>query len=225
MAPKIKPATKPRSPLSRERVLLAAVALADEHGIESLSMRRLGDVLGVEAMSLYNYVANKDELLDGMVDLVFGEIDLPAGGADWKTAMRERAQSARQAVGRHRWVIVLMSTRTSPGPATLRHHDAVIGTLRAAGFSVAMTAHAFSALDSYIYGFALQEATLPLGDTEEETVEVAQMMMAQVSADEYPHLTEFSVEHILQPGYDFGDEFGFGLDLILDGLENTREAA
>ena len=225
MAPKTKPATKPRSPLSRERVLLAAVALADEHGIASLSMRRLGDVLGVEAMSLYNHVANKDELLDGMVDLVFGEIDLPVGGADWKTAMRERAQSARQALGRHPWAIVLMSTRTSPGPATLRHHDAVIGSLRAAGFSVALTAHAFSALDSYIYGFALQEATLPLGDTEEETAEVAQMMMAQVPADEYPHLTEFTVEHILQPGYDYGDEFGFGLDLILDGLEKTREAA
>jgi AcrR family transcriptional regulator len=206
-------------------VLLAAVALADEHGIASLSMRRLGDVLGVEAMSLYNHVANKDELLDGMVDLVFSEIDLPVGGADWKTAMRERAQSARQALGRHPWAIVLMSTRTSPGPATLRHHDAVIGTLRAAGFSVALTAHAFSALDSYIYGFALQEATLPLGDTEEETAEVAQMMMAQVPADEYPHLTEFTVEHILQPGYDYGDEFGFGLDLILDGLEKTREAA
>ena len=225
MAPKTRPATKPRSPLSRERVLLAAIALADEHGIASLSMRRLGDVLGVEAMSLYNHVANKDELLDGMVDLVFGEIDLPVGGADWKTAMRERAQSARQALGRHPWVIVLMSTRTSPGPATLRHHDAVIGTLRAAGFSVALTAHAFSALDSYIYGFALQEATLPLGDTEEETAEVARMMMAQVPADEYPHLTEFTVEHILQPGYDYGDEFEFGLDLILDGLEKTRQAA
>ena len=225
MASKTKPAAKPRSPLSRERVLLAAVALADEHGIASLSMRRLGDVLGVEAMSLYNHVANKDELLDGMVDLVFSEIDLPVGGADWKTAMRERAQSARQALGRHPWAIVVMSTRTSPGPATLRHHDAVIGTLRAAGFSVAMTAHAFSALDSYIYGFALQEATLPLGDTEEETAEVAQMMMAQVPADEYPHLTEFTVEHILQPGYDYADEFGFGLDLILDGLEKTLEAA
>ena len=134
MAPKTKPATKPRSPLSRERVLLAAVALADEHGIASLSMRRLGDVLGVEAMSLYNHVANKDELLDGMVDLVFSEIDLPVGGADWKTAMRERAQSARQALGRHPWAIALMSTRTSPGPATLRHHDAVIGSLRTAGF-------------------------------------------------------------------------------------------
>ncbi len=185
-------------------------------------MRKLGDALGVEAMSLYNHVANKDQLLDGMVDLVFAEIDLPSGEADWKTAMRERAQSARQALGRHPWAIALMSSRTSPGPATLRHHDAVIGSLRAAGFPIAMAAHAFSALDSYIYGFALQEATLPLGDTEEETVEVAQMMMAQVPTDQYPHLTELTVEHILQPGYDYSDEFAFGLDLILDGLERTR---
>ncbi len=218
MAPKTKPATKPRIPLSRERVLLAAVAFADEHGIGSLSMRKLGDVLGVEAMSLYNHLSSKDQLLDGMVDLVFGEIDLPASGADWKIAMRERAQSARRALRRHPWAIALMSTRTSPGPATLRHHDAVIGSLRAGGFSVSLAAHAFSALDSYIYGFALQEATLPFGESEEETAEVARMMMAQVPADEFPHLTEFTIEHILQPGYDYGDEFAYGLDLILDGL-------
>jgi AcrR family transcriptional regulator len=224
MAPKTKPAARPRIPLSTDRVLLAGVAFADERGIASLSMRKLGEVLGVEAMSLYNHVANKDQLLDGMVDLVFGEIDLPVGRADWKTAMRVRAQSARQALGRHPWAIALMSTRSSPGPATLRHHDGVIGNLRAAGFSVAMAAHAFSALDSYIYGFALQEATLPFGDNEEETVEVAQMMMAQVPADEYPHLTEFTLQHVLQPGYDYGDEFGFGLDLILDGLDKASEA-
>lgn len=224
MAPKTKPGVKPRASLNREKVLVAAVAFADERGIASLSMRKLGEVLGVEAMSLYNHVANKDQLLDGMVDLVFGEIDLPAGGADWKTAMRERAQSARRALRRHPWAITLMSTRTSPGPATLRHHDAVIGSLRAGGFSIILAAHAFSALDSYIYGFALQEASLPFGDTEEETVEVAKTMMAQVPANEYPHLTEFSVEHFLQPGYDYGEEFPFGLDLILDGLETTSEA-
>ena len=138
--------------------------------------------------------------------------------------MGERAESARQALLRHPWAIALMSTRTSPGPATLRHHDAVIGSLRAGGFSIQLTAHAFSALDSYIYGFALQEATLPLGDTEQETAEVAKMMMAQVPAADYPHLTEFTVEHILQPGYDYGAEFAFGLDLILDGLGNARDA-
>ncbi len=225
MASKTKPANRPRIPLSRERVLRAAVAFADEHGIASLSMRKLGEVLGVEAMSLYNHVANKDQLLDGMVDLVFAEIDLPEGGADWKTAMRDRAESARQALRRHPWAIALMSTRTSPGPATLRHHNAVIGSLRAAGFSIQLAAHAFSALDSYIYGFALQEATLPLGDTAEDTAEVAQTMMAQVPADEYPHLTEFTLEHILQPGYDYGEEFGFGLDLILDGLGGARDSS
>jgi AcrR family transcriptional regulator len=210
--------------LSRERVLSAAVAFADENGIASLSMRKLGEAVGVEAMSLYNHLANKEELLDGMVDLVFAEIDLPEGGTDWKTQMRERAESARQALRRHPWAINLMSTRTSPGPATLRHHNAVIGSLRRGGLSIQMAAHAFSALDSYIYGFALQEATLPLGETEEETLEVAQMMMAQVPVDEYPHLTEFTIEHILQPGYDFGDEFAFGLDLILDSLETRARS-
>jgi AcrR family transcriptional regulator len=222
MTPPTKPAVATRIPLSRDRVLRAAVGFADVNGIESLTMRKLGEAVGVEAMSLYNHVANKGDLLDGMVDLVFSEIDLPSGGADWKTAMRERAESARQALGRHPWAIALMSTRTSPGPATLRHHDAVIGSLRTAGFSVTMAAHAFSAIDSYIYGFALQEATLPLGDTEEETAEVARMMMAEFPTGEYPHLTEFSVEHVLQPGYDYGDEFVFGLNLILEGLENAH---
>jgi AcrR family transcriptional regulator len=225
MARTTKPVTAPRTPLSRERVLRTAVEFVDANGIGTLSMRKLGEALGVEAMSLYNHVANKDELLDGMVDLVFAEIQLPDIGAGWKTAMRRRAESARQALGRHPWAINLMSTRTSPGPATLRHHDAVIGSLRAGGFSIAMTAHAFSLLDSYIYGFALQEATLPMGDTEDETAEVAKMMMAQVSPDEYPHLTELTVEHILQPGYDYGDEFHFGIDLILDGLERARDGA
>ncbi len=219
MARPTKPAPPARVPLSRDRILAAGVAFADDHGIASLSMRKLGDELGVEAMSLYNHVANKDELLDGMVDVVFGEILVPPGAADWKTAMRERAQSARQALGRHPWAIALMSTRTSPGPAILRHHDAVIGSLRAAGFTVALAAHAFSLLDSYIYGFALQEATLPFGETEEETAEVARTMLAEVPADTYPHLTELTVEHILRPGYDYGDEFAFGIDLILDGLE------
>lgn len=222
MAPRKKPTTD-RTPLSRERILGAAVAFADQNGIASLTMRKLGEVLGVEAMSLYNHVANKDDLLDGMVDLVFGEVDLPSGGGDWKTAMRTRAQSARQALGRHPWAIALMSSRTSPGSATLRHHDAVIGSLRTAGFSIDRAAHAFSALDSHIYGFALQEATLPLGETEEETAEVARMMVQQFPRELYPHLYEFTIEHILKPGYDYSAEFEFGLDLILDGLERERE--
>ncbi len=225
MAPPRKPPAGRRLPLSRERVLRAGVSYADKHGIGVLSMRKLGQALGVEAMSLYNHVANKDELLDGMVDLVFAEIELPAPGDEWKTAMRQRAVSARKALSRHPWAIALMSTRTSPGPATLRHHDAVIGSLRAAGFSVALTAHAFSALDCYVYGFALQQATLPLGDTEQETAQVAHMMMEPFAAEQYPHLTELTVEHILQPGYDHGNEFEFGLDLVLNGLEEARDTA
>jgi AcrR family transcriptional regulator len=211
-------------PLNRERVLRAAVALADESGTGSLSMRKLGDALGVEAMSLYNHVANKGDLLDGMVDFVFSEIDLPAGGADWKTSMRQRAISVRHALARHPWAIGLMESRTSPGPATLRHHDAVIGSLRQGGFSIEMAAHAYSILDSYIYGFALQEASLPF-DTAEETADVAEMIFKQLPPDEYPYLTELTVEHVLQPGYDYGNEYEFGLDLILDGLERARDTA
>jgi AcrR family transcriptional regulator len=213
-----------RTRLSRERVLGAAVAFADERGIESLSMRKLGEALGVEAMSLYNHVANKDELLDAMVDIVFGEVGLPDREVDWKTAMRRRAVSARHVLARHRWAIGLMESRTSPGPATLRHHDAVIGCLRGAGFSVALAAHAFSLLDSYIYGFALQEASLPF-DTAEQTAEVAEMILPSMQPDEYPHLTELAVEHVLQPGYSYGNEFEFGLDLILDGLELATRMA
>jgi AcrR family transcriptional regulator len=151
----------PRTPLTSERVLQAAVALADREGVGSLSMRRLARELGVEAMSLYHHVPGKQALLDGMVDLVFGEIELPAADGDWKAAMRRRAVSAREVLARHPWAIALMESRHTPGPANLRHHDAVLGCPRQAGFPVALTAHAYSILDAYIYGFALQEASLP----------------------------------------------------------------
>ncbi|MCW2500030.1 MAG: putative transcriptional regulator, TetR family protein [Frankiales bacterium] len=206
--------------LTRERVLRAAVGLADTGGIDALTMRRLGEELGVEAMSLYKHVANKDDLLDGMIDSVFGEIYLPAGGTDWRSSMHQRAISVREVMARHRWAVGLMESRTAPGPATLRHHDAVLGTLREAGFSVELAAHAFSALDSYLYGFALQERSLPF-DTAEQTAEAAELILAQLPADDYPHLTELVREHVLQPGYDYGNEYAFGLDLILDGLERA----
>ena len=208
----------PRKPLTTERVLQAAVALADREGVGSLSMRRLARELGVEAMSLYHHVPGKQALLDGMADLVFGEIELPADDADWKAAMRRRAVSAREVLARHPWAIALMESRRTPGPANLRHHDAVLGCLRRAGFPVALTAHAYSILDAYIYGFALQEASLPF-DTPEETAEVAAEIFDAFAAGAYPHLTELATEHVLQPGYDYGDEYDFGLELILDGLE------
>jgi AcrR family transcriptional regulator len=209
-----------RPPLSRERIMQAAVALADASGFESLTMRRLGEALGVEAMSLYHHVAGRDDLLDGMIDVVFAEVDLPDGELGWRAALRQRSISVRAVLSRHRWAIGRMESRTSPGPATLRQHDAVIGCFRSAGFSVPLAAHAFSAIDSYVYGFALQERSLPF-DTPEETAELATVMLAQFPADEYPHLAELTSEHVLRPGYDYGEEFEFGLDLVLDGLERA----
>jgi AcrR family transcriptional regulator len=209
-----------RAPLSRDQVLRAAVTLADEGGSGALSMRKLGQALGVEAMSLYNHVADKGDLLDGMIDVVFGEIGLPGDDGGWKQAMRRRAISAREVLGRHRWAIGLMESRRSPGPATLRHHDAVLGCLREAGFSVELTAHAYSLLDSYIYGFALQEASLPF-DTGEEAAQVAQDISAMMPGGEYPYLAEIAAVHVLQPGYQYGQEFETGLDLILDALERA----
>jgi len=217
--PAAEPASPRRPPLSRDQVLRAAVTLADRGGIQALSMRKLGEALGVEAMSLYNHVTGKSDLLDGMIDIVFSEIDLPSG-AGWKQAMRQRAISARQALGRHRWAIGLMESRSTPGAATLRHHDAVLGCLRAAGFSLELTAHAYSVLDSYIYGFALQEASLPFGSAQ-EAVPVAQEIAGGLPAGEYPHLTELAMGHVLKPGYDYGNEFEIGLDLILDSLDRA----
>jgi AcrR family transcriptional regulator len=217
MSKPVRDSPRPRPALSRERVLRGAVTVADAGGLAGLTIRSLAEELGVKPMSVYHHVANKDEILDGIVDLVFNEIELPPADGAWRSAMRRRAESARQALKRHPWAIGLMESRTAPGHATLRHHDAVIGALRAGGFSVEMTAHAYALLDSYVYGFALQEASLPFKGP--ETVgEVAEPMMRQFPAGEYPHLVEMATEFVLQPGYDFGDEFEFGLNLILDAL-------
>src|SRR6266511_4935795 len=218
MSPRVGAVVGPRVPLSRERLLRGAVAIADRGGIGSLTMRSLAHELGVKPMSLYHHVANKEEILDGIVDVVFGEIEEPSADADWRSAMRDRAISARSVLRRHPWATPLMESRTNSGPATLRHHDAVLGTLRRAGFSIAMAAHAYSLLDSYIYEFALEEAALPFGGP--ETVpDVAEAFLARFPSAQYPYLAELTTEHVLQPGYDYGKEFEFGLDLILDGLE------
>ena len=224
MAVQTYPGSEPRRPWNRAQLLRAAIDLADKGGIESLSMRKLSQELGGGTMSLYNHVSNKDDLVDGMIDIVFSEIELPAGEHGWKMTMRQRALSIRTVMTRHPWAIGLMESRRTPGPATLRHHDAVIGCLREAGFSLQLAAHAFSALDSYIYGFALQEQSLRFG-TPEETSELARAFLLQVPTKEYPRLAELTIEHVLQPGYDYGDEYEFGLDLILDGLEKTWLAA
>ncbi len=213
--------TPERAPLTKERVLRAAVALADRRGADALSMRLLATELGAGAMSLYHYVANKDELVDGMVDLVFDEITLPTADGDWRAAMRQRALATRDALARHPWAIVLMESRTQPGPANLRHREATLGILRRAGFSVAAATHANWLLDSYLYGFALQVATLPF-DTKEQLADMAeQVFMPQIPADRFPYLHEAAAE-LVAAGYDPAAEFEAGLDLILDALEGLR---
>jgi AcrR family transcriptional regulator len=216
------PGDEARARLNRDKVVGAAIALADAGGIESLSMRKLGGELGVEAMSLYNHVSNKGDLTDGMIDGVFAEIDLPIDGTDWRPAMRRRAISVRKVLSRHPWATGLMESRTAPGPATLRHHDAVLGILRGAGFSIVLAAHASSVVDSYIYGFVLQERNLP--STTMGTTNLVQVILARLATQDYPHIAELTVEHVLQPGYDHDAEFEFGIDLILDGLERACRA-
>jgi AcrR family transcriptional regulator len=209
-----------RPRLSRERVLQGALSVADTGGLAALTIRSLAEELGVKPMSVYYHVPNKDEILAALVDIVFGEIQLPVPGRDWRSEMRARAHSAREVLARHRWAIGLLESRSNPGPANLRHHDRVIATLRAAGFSPELTAHAYALIDSYVYGFALQEAALPFKGPE-SVGDVAEPIMRRMSEGEYPHLVEMATSYYLQPGYDFADEFRFGLDLILDGLETA----
>jgi AcrR family transcriptional regulator len=209
-----------RKPLSSARVLQAAVALADEAGLEAFSMRGLAQELGVVPMALYKHVANKDELLDGMVDIVFSEIELPPEDLDWRSAMRLRAISTREALKRHSWAIGMMESR-HPGPANLRNHDAVMGCLRRVGFQFEMAVHAYSVQDAYIYGFALQERDLAF-ETPGSAGEAAQRRAETIGAlEDYPYLVEIATK-LPGSGYDSAVEFAWGLDLILDGLDRLR---
>jgi AcrR family transcriptional regulator len=223
--PRTEPATDSRAHLSQERVLETAVAFADQNGLEALSMRKLGQELGASAMSAYYYFPNKEQLLDGMVDIVFSEIEPPSTEVEWKTAMRNRARSTREALRRHAWAIGEMEGRTTHGLANLRLHDAVLGCLRAAGFSIEMTVHAYSVQDAYIYGFALQERDMSSETTEDFAAEAQrQMREYQAVLADYPHLVEVVGGYVAQAGYDYDTEFLFGLDLILDGLDKLRDA-
>src|SRR5918996_820242 len=226
-------ADKPRAALSKQRVLETAVALAQREGLESLTMRRLADELGVGAMTLYHYVPNKEKLLDGMVEIVFGEIELPTSDVDWRTAMRRRALSTRAALNRHRWAVGLMESPTTPGPASLRLHNAVLGCLREAGFSIELTIQAYSVQDAYIYGFALQEKSIPFDDADgaaavaeaqyREYDELEEERQLGELADAFPYLAEVVAGHVAKVGYDFATAFEYGLDLILDALEQRRD--
>jgi AcrR family transcriptional regulator len=210
--------------LSKQRVVAEAVRLADREGVDGLSMRRLAGALGAGAMSLYHYVASKDELLDAMIDVVFDEIELPTEDGDWQSAMRREAVSTQQVLARHPWAIALMESRTTPGPANLRHREAVTACLRRAGFSVLTATHANWLLNSYVYGYALQAATLPFGTADELADMAEDVYLPQLPPDEFPYLNESAVG-LVAAGYDPSEEFIFGLDLVLAALEPLRASA
>lgn len=206
--------------LTKEMIVEHAMELADTIGSDALTMRKLADAIGTAPMTIYYYVSSKDLLIDEMVERVFAEIEIPPMDKEWKPALRSRCQSARQVLNRHFWAAPLMESRSSPGPANMRHHDAVIGCLRRGGFSIALASHAYAVLDSYVYGFAFEETTLPKAH-DGGFGPVVEEITAQIDANTFPHLVEMARDHVLKPGYTFGSSFDFGLDLILDGLEQA----
>ncbi|MEZ5376743.1 MAG: TetR/AcrR family transcriptional regulator [Acidimicrobiales bacterium] len=204
--------------MTADRVIDGAIALADQIGIEALTIRKLAEAIDVKPMTIYHHLPNKEAIIDGMVDRVFSEIELPPVDLDWRAAIGVRCHSMRAVLARHPWASPLMETRTTPGVATLQHHDAVIGCFRRAGFSWVLVGHAFAIIDAFMFGFALQESTLPATDGDEMS-ELAASIFSEMPADLFPHLIDFTMSHVMQPGYDFRLEFEFGLGLILDGLE------
>lgn len=215
------PTRRKRIPLTKPRILDAALALADAEGVDALSMRRLGQVMGVEAMSLYKHVADKDAILDGLVERVLEQIVVPSPDDEWKDAMRRRARSAREVFARHPWAVGLLESRASnSSPRRLAYFDGILGALRRAGFSNTLAMRAFSTLDAYIYGYILQEHSLAFSD-DDSLQEVGADLLRQM-ADRYPHLTAVT-QDAMAAGYDHAQEFAFGLDLILDAFERRRE--
>lgn len=213
----------PRTPLSRDRVLQSALDIADTGGISSLTIRSLAHDLGVKPMSVYHYVSGKDEIIDSIVDFVYGEIELPTIGGDWESEMRRRATSARQVLRRHPWSIALLQSRLRPGPSTVRHHNAVIGCLREGGFSTVGTAHAFALIDSFVHGFVLSETALPIHGPDAVADTAGAMVQQHLSSDDHPYLLEFVQQQVMQPDYDFGAEFDYGLDVVLGGFSARLE--
>lgn len=207
----------PRPALSRDRIVDAAVAVADRGGLASVSMRSVGREAGAEAMSLYHHLRGKEELLDALADWAFTRIAPPGAGEPWRAAMRERAASARAVLVAHPWALGLLESRRHPGPALLRHHDAVLGCLRGAGFPVVLASHAFSVLDAYVYGFVLTELNLPMEGGEDAEEFAAGLGLA---SEDHPHLVEMMAEQVVGGGYSYAAEFDWGLDLVLDGLED-----
>jgi AcrR family transcriptional regulator len=205
-------------------VIEGAVELADDIGIDPLTIRKLADHLGTKPMTIYHYVDGKEAIIDGMVGFVFDQIERPPLDIHWKEALRLRARSARKVLRRHWWAPPLMESRMNPGPDILGHHEAVLECLFQAGLTLELIAHAGAVLDAFIYGFALQEAALPFGERDGDLSDVAADVMAG-HAEAYPYMTKFATEHVMQPDYDFGHSFEFGLDLILDGLERAADGS
>ena len=208
-----------RGSLSRDHIIDGAMALADEIGLEPLTIRRLADHLGVRPMTIYHYVKNKDDIVDGMVGRVFDEVERPAADTLWKDAIASRARSLRDALRRHPWAIPIMESRRPPGADILDHHEALVTTWLSTGFSLAVVAHGLAVVDAFVYGFALQEAALPLGDAGGDLTEAGDQIIAPLSPEAYPSLVRFTSDHVMQPGYDFRDSFEAGLEIVLDGIE------
>jgi len=209
--------TRPRVRLSRELILQAAVKLADRDGIEALTIRALADDLGTRPMSIYHHVDGKEALLDGMVDLIFAEMEAPDPDLEWREAIRRRCRSTREVLSRHPWSVPLLESRTTPGPELLRHHEAMLAALARGGLPLDRMAHAYAVLDSYVYGFAIQEANLPVQGGE-EMGEIAQEIAAAFDPGQYPNLVRLTVDHVMKPGYSFGSSFDVGLEILLDGF-------
>ncbi len=211
-------AAKPGERLSRARVVQAAIDLADREGIEALTVRALADALGTKPMSLYHYVDGKDAVLGEMVEEVFRQISAPEDALPWKQAVRGRCLSAREVLSRHQWAVPLMESRSEPGPETLQHHEAMLATFARGGLPLPLMAHAYAVLDAFVYGFAMQEANLSVQGGE-GSAELAAEISADFDPDQFPHLVRLTAEHVMQPGYAFGDSFEYGLDILLDGIE------
>ena len=216
------PSPKDKRPgLSRDSILMEAVKIADAEGLSKVSMRKVSASFAVEAMSLYHHVKNKDDILNGMIDLILGEIVFNRESSNWRDSMRERAISTREVLKAHPWALGVLESRPDPGPITLEYHDAVLKVLFDAGFSLALAAHAFSALDAYTYGFVMQEDALPFDNPEELQI-VAAGILSSFPKGAYPHLKRLTLDHVLQPGYSYSKEFLFGLDLVLESIEARR---
>lgn len=213
-----------RPALSRQRIVDAAVTVADRSGLGQVSMRNVGKELGVEAMSLYHHIDGKDDLLDALADWSFTQIPPPGIDQPWRQAMADRAASARATLSRHPWALHIVESRRKPGPAVLRHHDAVLGCLLHNGFPMTAAAHAFSALDAYVYGFVLSEQNLPF-DTDFGVDDMVGDLQETIPADEYPHLTRMFTEQVVGRQYSYADEFDYGLQIILDGIEDRLARA